>query len=93
LTVIRILGLADGGATPYDGQYLVDFDPSRDGIDAWGRPMKAHLVTTPDPAQALHLSAVDAHRLWVAVDRRNPRRSDGKPNRPLTAFTVVIGRP
>jgi hypothetical protein len=88
MATIQILGLFDDIATPYDGEYVVQYDPSRNGIDPWGRPMSAHLVTTPNRANALVLSMADAHRMWVAVDPRNPTRPDGKPNRPLTAFTV-----
>jgi hypothetical protein len=89
--LIQIEGLSDGTPTVFDGQYLKEYDPSRDGVDPSGQPMLAHVVCTDDPAAALHFeNAGEAHRLWTLVDRRHPVRPDGKPNRPLTAFTISI---
>jgi hypothetical protein len=52
-TLIRILGLVNGGRTAYDGQYVVDYDASRQGFEqGTGRPMMCHLVATPDRAKA-----------------------------------------
>jgi len=47
-----------------------------------------HLVTTPDIARATRFGPSEVVALYRAVDRRNPTRADGEPNRPLTAFTV-----
>jgi hypothetical protein len=89
--VIQILGLADGSPTVFDGQYLKEYDPNRDGVDPSGQPMLAHVACTDDPAAALHFEdAGEAHRVWTLVDQRDPVRPDGKPNRPLTAFTITI---
>lgn len=90
--VIKIIGLADRhGASPFDGQFVRDFDPSRDGVDPFGNLMLAHLTAVADPRLAHHyLSVADAHAEWVRIDSREPVRTDGKPNRPLTAFTVQI---
>ncbi len=52
--------------------------------------MMCHLVTTPDIEQATKFEGVDAFVLWRTPDPRAPVRDDGKPNRPLTAFTVEI---
>jgi hypothetical protein len=90
MVTIRIRSLVVGGPTPYDDQYVVDYDPGRDGVDPWGRPMNCHLLATPDRSKALWLDLLHAHALWSAVDPRNPIRPDGKPNRPLTAFTVAL---
>ena len=85
---IKILGLNNGMPTPFDGQYVVEYDPARPGVDPEGRPMIAHLVTTPDRAKAKeYATAADALR---ELRRSHGERFDGKPNRPLTAFTVVI---
>lgn len=89
--VIRIIGLANGGETAFDGQYVVIYDPGRDGVEpTTKRPMRCYLQTTPDITRATRYDLVSAHRLWTAEDPRNPIRPDGKPNRPLTAFTVTI---
>jgi hypothetical protein len=89
LTGIRILGLVAGEPSPFDGQWLVEYDPTRPGSDPHGRPMFAHIVTTPDAAKALRFPDVAA-----AVDYY--RADSGLPyprNRPLTAFTVMFEDP
>jgi hypothetical protein len=49
------------------------------------------LVVTTDKAEALRFaSARDAMELWRSVPARAPVRPDGKPNRPLTSFTVSV---
>ena len=95
--VIRIEGLAfnqprpGGSSSPFDGEYLAEYDPERDGTDPNGESMIAHIVTTPNPEDALHFdTGPDATECYRQVCQRNPTRPDGKPNRPLTAFTVAI---
>jgi hypothetical protein len=92
MQVIQIIGLVNGGATAFDGQYLKEFDASRDGVEPIsGRVMMCRLVTTPDISEAkVFADVIEAHRLWVTVDEREPVRPDGKPNRPLTAFTIRV---
>jgi hypothetical protein len=86
---IKVIGLVSGDPTGFDGQYVVEFDPCRDGIEPRsGMPMLAHLVTTPDIEAATKFTTTDAFELWRSVDKRQPWRPDGKPNRPFTAFTV-----
>ena len=46
--VMQIVGLLDGDPTPFDGQYLVRYDPERDGRDPDGHVMQAVVETTPD---------------------------------------------
>lgn len=83
---IRIMGLAAGGSSSIDGQWLVEYDPSRPGVSPAGRPTGAHIVTTTDPAKAARFtSARQAHATWTA--------ESGLPyprDRPLTAFTIAI---
>jgi hypothetical protein len=88
---IRIVSLASGPPTPFDGEYVVEYDPGHDGVDREGRRMNCHLVTTPILEDALALTSAEAFELWRRVDPRHPARLDGRPNRPLTAFTVEIG--
>jgi hypothetical protein len=95
MTVIKIEGLANGMPSAFDGQYLVEYDPCRDGVEpGTGRPMACHLVTTADKDKALQLPIGDALKLWKKVDARDPHggryEPDGKLNRPLTAFTVTF---
>jgi len=87
--VMRIVGLACGMPTVFDGQYLVDYEVDTPSIDSRGRQMDIHLVTTPDIQKAKRFkSLLELRDEWARVSKLNPQRSDGKPNRPLTAFTI-----
>lgn len=82
--VIRILGLVDGTPTDFDGQYVVEYDPSRTGTQpVTGKPMPVfHLVTTPISVKRRGSLPDETVDLYRAVDQRNPIRADGEPNRP-----------
>lgn len=82
---IKLICLADGRPSPLDGQYVKEYDP-----DCPGHPGFVHLVTTPDPEEALNLPTAECFELWHRVSKRDPVRPDGKPNRPLTAYTAEI---
>lgn len=46
---------------------------------------------TDDPTQALRFKDLAAAiAAWKTQSRRRPRREDGKPNRPLTAFSITF---
>lgn len=67
------------------GQYLAAYDlDARDGhgSETW----------TSEPARALHFAdALAALAAWKSVSPTHPvRASDGKPNRPLTAYTIEL---
>lgn len=81
--LIKIIGLANGGYHPRIGQYVVAFDPT---VGADGM---VFLETTADPTRATrYADFAAAFELWRAVSPNRPVRSDGKPNRPMTIFTV-----
>lgn len=85
-SVIQLIGLATGEPTPIDGQYLVEYDPTRPGCLPDGRKLMAHIVTSPDPAQARQFAdAAEAHRVWTAPSGRPYPR-----NAPLTAYTIAL---
>jgi hypothetical protein len=86
--IIQIIGLVTGGQSPFDSQFVIDYDASR--ADSSGAADSCHLITTPNLDEATRYSVEDAFELWRAVDQRNPVRGDGKPNRPLTTFSVVF---
>jgi hypothetical protein len=72
--------------TKEDGHYLKSFDP--DAYDGIGK-----VVLTPHEAEALTLgSAAEAMELWRKQSTVRPLRDDGRPNRPLSAFTIEIER-
>lgn len=67
------------------GQYLSDFDvDAHDGAGA--------ITTTADISRAIVFeSFFDAWSAWRTQSTVQPLREyDGKPNRPLTAFTIEI---
>lgn len=86
--VMRIVGLPYH-PTPFDEQWLVEYDPHRPGVDPDGKPMLAHIVTTPDRAKALRFDSwVTAHQVWCQTS--GYIRPDGEPDRPLTAFAISL---
>lgn len=91
--VIQIVGLVLGEPSPFDGEWLVEYDPNQRGVDRDGDEMFAHVKTTATLAEARRFTTAEALAYWKQVSARWPRRPDGKPNRPLTAFTVSIYDP
>lgn len=85
---LRIVGLISGQPSALDGQWVVEYDPTRPGADPHGRPMTAHVVCSPDQARARRFETVDdAHTYWRTPSGRT--RPDGCPDRPLTAFSIL----
>jgi hypothetical protein len=83
--VILIHGLVNGDDTPYDGTYLKRFDFHN------APPGEANLYTVATPQEAAQFPDLEtAREELMKVDPRAPIRRDGKPNRPLTAFSVSI---
>lgn len=78
-TVIKIIGSALGNVTPNDGHYVREYD-------ARGNGGRGHLRVTADMQQArVFLTLTDAFNCYRSSCGLRP---DGKPNRPLTAYTV-----
>jgi len=49
------------------------------------------VVTSADASKALRFASMEeATAFWRQQSTRTPLRPDGKPNRPLTAYTVTI---
>lgn len=73
------------GPEPPVGAWLASFDPDggADGRGAWEFSI--------DPGKAMRfVDARTAMRVWRMRSKRRPLRPDGKPNRPLTAVTVLV---
>lgn len=85
--VIRIAWLGGNVAQPsvHAGQYVKTFDA--DAYDGRG-----YLVTTREKREALRFDSMTAAmKFYRQQSTVQPlRRSDGRPNRPLTAFTVTV---
>jgi hypothetical protein len=64
--------------------WLKDFDA--DAEDGFGR---FEFTTDPDDAKRFE-DAAAASEEWRRQSTVRPLRDDGKPNRPLTAYTVII---
>jgi hypothetical protein len=82
---IRIVSNALGYPTEHDGQFLknVIFD-----VDPIGR---AAIETTPIEAEGMDFEdTIAAWEFWRTQSKRMPLRPDGKPNRPLTAYTIEL---
>jgi hypothetical protein len=82
---IVLISLADGRTDGVPvGSYLASYNPEGDrgnGVATWTR----------DPAQAMTFpTGAAATACYRAVPLNRPLRSDGKPNRPLTKFTVAF---
>ncbi len=82
--IIRLIGTVQGVPSPFDGQCVVVYDPRP--ISRGEAPI---LKTTPFELLAKRFAtAAAAAEYW----RRDSGvlRDDGKPDRPLTAWTVEI---
>lgn len=64
--------------------YLASYDADSDG----GR---GRCTVTLNPAEAMSFeNMTQAMEVWRTQSKVRPLREDGKPNRPLTAFTVEL---
>jgi hypothetical protein len=76
--VMKIVGLADGRPDASEGQYVqrMDFETG-------------DLCTCRRAEEALRFDDVEVLlNYWMTQSCTVPLRDDGKPNRPLTAFTI-----
>jgi len=74
---------------PFEDTYLVEYDPTREGVAPDGRELIAYIAVTTDKAKAkVFPSIVEAFECWR--QEYGVRIIDGKPNRPLTAFTITF---
>lgn len=84
MPLLKIIGLTNGEATEFDGKFVQQYDPS---YCAPGEEYDGGLlIVTDDPEKALLFAEPrDAMECWR---KEHGMRPDGRPNRPLTAFTV-----
>lgn len=83
---IRIITLTVGGHSDFDGQYVKRYDPT---YYPKGEPYDGGLLlVTPNRAEARQFeSTAEALAYWR---QSHGIGTNGKPNRPLTAFDVEI---
>lgn len=87
---IKCLGIAGtithgDDSAPY-GQWLLSYDPEAYDGHGW-----AEWTDEPSYARGF-VSTAEALAFYQAVPMALPVREDGKPNRPLLAFTVSVER-
>lgn len=79
--------LDDGGEDVYLADWDVDWQP-----EGWESPLPtgyAQFTANPDDAHVF-ASFEEAIGVWRQQSTRTPLRSDGRPNRPLTAYTIEV---
>jgi hypothetical protein len=80
MTVIKCEGMGSPFVEGPRGQFLVAYD-NKTGESDWSY----------DKSQALRFAGkFEAFQFCMQILESDPIRPDGKPNRPLTAFTVLI---
>jgi hypothetical protein len=84
--LVRVLGAANGGGTPHDGRYVVNWNPDTEAGTL-------ELTSTGEAAEARRFPFPEVFNEWKRVSRVQPLRPwDGKPNRPLTGIHIEIVR-
>jgi hypothetical protein len=83
---IKIVALAGGGRSGLEGEFVREYHPGR--MDEHGNIQGGRLRCTQNIAEALHFA--DAGAALECWRQSRGFRPDGKPNRPLTAWTVEI---
>lgn len=85
--VIRIVSMADGRPSEFDGKYLWSWNIEAPGASAYA----AAIAATPHPTDAHQFEdPVEALEVWRSQSTKVPTRPDGAPNRPLTAYTIEV---
>lgn len=84
IRAVQLEGFAMVGRGDVKGNYLQAFD-----VDAFDG--RGDATFTDDKAKALVFdSLAKAFETWKTQSTIRPLRPDGKPNRPLTAFTITF---
>lgn len=82
--VMKLQGFPDGSSTPFDGEFLEDFDFDYN----CGAGMLKH---TPDIEKAkVFLDVESIFEYMNTVPKYMPERPDGEPNKPLFATNWEI---
>lgn len=82
--IIQILGLASGEPSPVDGLWIHRYDPDEED----GRGALYPSSSVQDAQRFPTTAAVIA--FYQQQSKHHPYRGDGQPNKPLTAYTVMV---
>lgn len=82
--LMRCVELIGAPEQPDKGKWLMSFDPN--GNDGFG----AIVWTDMKEAAKVFDSTSDALEFWAQRSTVRPDRDDGRPNKPLTAYTVSL---
>ena len=83
---MRLVDWANGETSPIAGEYLVRYEPAEMLTDGSGYKPGMVLITSPDYKKAkVFPDAIAVLECWR---QSHGTRPDGKPNRPLTAYTI-----
>lgn len=85
MIVVQIAGLISGKSSPFEGQWLVEYDPTRPGRSPAGSPMHAHIVCSPDRSKARRFADIAAVHRYVYAESGRPYPRD----KPLAAFNLI----
>lgn len=85
---IKLIGLGSGNML-VEPEWVTKFDPD---IHEIGKPYPTGMVESSIHAkEAMRFETFEAaHALWNTQSETVPYRPDGRPNKPMTAFTVEI---
>lgn len=84
IRIAKLVGHARLGGEKAAGQYVTEYDP-----DAFGG--RGHVAGSLSKRNALRFASVDeAMRFIQQPSTVRPLRADGEPNRPITAFTLIV---
>ena len=93
VTLISIMGLVNGSKTPYDGQYVVEYDASRQGFErGTGKPMVCHPCTFGDVTLIMHKGS-NRYSRWYVLDEHGTYLPKGYDSQvAVTAVAAQIAR-
>jgi hypothetical protein len=81
------LGFANGDMCEDVGKYLLRFDPD------YGSGLGRAYWTDNASEAMLFKNAAEFFTFWKQESKLRPKRRDGKPNRPLTAYSITHADP
>jgi hypothetical protein len=82
--VIQLVAFASGMSCNHAWEYLKSFDP-----DAFSG--RGYATWTPETSKAMRfVDTAEALAMYRRQSAVQPLRPDGKPNRPLTGYTILV---